>query len=418
MIANLIEQLLRTLVPPAYEQYLPVLTEGLQFFCEHLAEERRTTLMSSQMALGPLATPSQRLATLLQECPTLHKLGQLLARDPRLSEELRDNLQRLESLLPHSSLEHFPCPPDLELESPLAEGSVAITALCRYRGRPAVAKLLKAGLAGILEEEFAIWAELGRVLEESCQRYGIPTLDYQEVVESLTRLLRDELDPAKEQFHLEDSARRFRSRPEIKIPCVLACSTPHLTVMEKIEGRPFFDSPAAPDLLSTAVRALLIDPFFSPEEVALFHADPHPGNLMVTEDGRLAMLDWGSTLSLTKARREEITRQLVDLWTAPGRGSGALSELLDPQNWGSQLPADLLMLRKILFHLEGMVAALDPGHDLTLELFMGAALRVGWEIPLRLLVPFGWRGFPSHLSNLDLMKVGISCWSRLLCSNV
>jgi ubiquinone biosynthesis protein len=412
MLRSLIGELLQVLVPPTYQEYRPALTEALQFFCEHLSLSRRNALLAAQMSLGYEATPSRRLAVTLESCPTLHKLGQLLARDPRLSLELRENLQNLESMVPTTSLAHFTAPEELQLEAPLAEGSVAVTVLCRYRGEVAVAKLLKPDLALVLEEEFALWSQIGDLLDDCCERYRIPALDYREVVESLVRLLRDELDPAKEQCHLKDAARRYADWAKIKIPAVLPCSTPALTVMEKIEGQPFLESGSARALLSTAIQALLLEPFFSSEDQSLFHADPHPGNLMITPEGQLALLDWGSTLSLDKARREQITQQLLDAWMRSQPGSISLTELLEPSNWGGDLPADVLILRKILFHLEGMVATLEPGHDLTLELFMGAALRIGSEFPLRFVAPLTWRGFPSHLSTLDLARVGVVCWSR------
>lgn len=404
MIRGLIEQLLSSLVPPVYQQYLPVLSEGLQFFCESLSEPRRQALLLAQAGL---TTHEERLAKLLQQCPTLHKLGQLLARDERLSPELRANLQRLESMVPHSEV---PKIPELEIEAALAEGSVAIAALCRFEGKPVVAKILKPGLHAVLDEEFALWGQLGDRLTESCVRYGIPSLDYREVAESVTRLLRDELDPKREQHHLRQAARQFRFDSDIKIPEVVNVSSVQVTVMEWIEGEPFLEARRAPELLSTALRALLVDPFFSTEETALFHADPHPGNLMVTRDGRLALLDWGSTLHLSKTRREEITSILLDAWMQPGRREGGLSALIQP---GADTPADLIMLRKILFHVEGMVAHLDPGRDLTAELFLGAALRIGWELPTRWLTPLDWRGHASHLSTLDLWRVSAHFYGKM-----
>ena len=63
-------------------------------------------------------------------------------------------------------------------------------------------------------------------------------------------------------------------------------------------------------LAELIVEALIAGPIWSPAPQATFHADPHAGNLFVTPDRRLAILDWSLTGSLGEAERVAMT-QLV-----------------------------------------------------------------------------------------------------------
>ena len=141
----------------------------------------------------------------------------------------------------------------------------------------------------------------------------------------------------------------------------------------------------------------------------------------LTQEGRLALLDWGSTLTLPKHRRVLLTHALLSAWrgdqqdwefyasqlTGQAVGalpqSGRLSGLFDPACWGENMPIDLILLRKILFHLEGVEAQLGQT-QLLWQLFVQAAARFLTELPMRLMAPADWRGFSTHVSNLDILR--------------
>jgi ubiquinone biosynthesis protein len=92
-------------VPEAYRRYRPAVRGALAIFLSGLSATRQAGLLTDQAALPPWTSPEERLATLARGCPTLHKLGQILARDRRLSPDLRGHLQGLESLPPTVSTE-------------------------------------------------------------------------------------------------------------------------------------------------------------------------------------------------------------------------------------------------------------------------------------------------------------------------
>lgn len=420
MIARVGEWLAQ-LLPEAYLRYLPVLQRGFEHFLRGLPGARQAEVWQAQSRLSPEAGAAERMVALLRHCPTLHKLGQILARDPRLDSAFRDRLRSLESCLPLAEIDDFSWPADLQPRQALAEGSVASVFACEWRGHPVVSKRLKPGVAAHLSVEFAIWTRLGEELGGWCRTSGLPVFDYASAIASLIQLLQDELQPQREQNQLLLAAQRFAEQPIIHIPRVYPQIVEGGVVMERLTGTPLLAHPLGSQMFPLAVQVLFTDPFFSAEEETIFHLDPHPGNLWVTDSGRLALLDWGSTLSLSKHRRLLLTHSLLSAWrgdqqdweffagqltgspVGPVPRAGSLSGLLDPDSWGGQLPLDLILLRKILFHLEGVEAQLGLT-TLGWELFVQAGARFLAELPLRLSAPAHWRGFSTHLSNLDIVR--------------
>ena len=85
------------MVPEEFAQFRSITADALGFFLAHLSQPRLTELVARQCDLPADAGAEQRLANLIACCPTLHKLGQVLARDRRLSPELRRRLQTREA---------------------------------------------------------------------------------------------------------------------------------------------------------------------------------------------------------------------------------------------------------------------------------------------------------------------------------
>ncbi|MFN8610451.1 MAG: AarF/UbiB family protein [Vulcanimicrobiota bacterium] len=419
-----IQQWLGELIPEAYRRYQPVLERCLLYFVQNLESDRQQEILLHQLEAN---TSAERMTSLMRDCPTLHKLGQILARDPRLDESFRHKLRELESCLPLAGPEDYDWPVELQPERALAEGSVASVFACRWGEAEVVCKQLKPGVAERLRQEFAIWDELGRHLRDWCLQEGLAVFDYRTIIASLVRLLEDELHPSREQRQLLLAAQRFQELPEVQVPRLY----PQLRglVMERLYGTPLLEHERAGELFPLAVRVLITDPFFTTEEEGVFHLDPHPGNLWVTREGRLALLDWGSVLVLSKQRRALLTHALLSAWRGDQQDwefyasqltgapvgecprASSLSGLLRPECWGDQFPLDLILLRKILFHLEGVEAELGET-QLLWHVFTQAAVRFLAELPLRLAAPLNWRGFATHLSTLDIVRHTVLHWLK------
>src|SRR5262249_61331045 len=99
------------------------------------------------------------------------------------------------------------------------------------------------------------------------------------------------------RVHLAAPAGVSEPLPAARVPRLLPFHSPRLLAMERIDGRKVTEVGAwAPRdrqrLAGTVVEALVATPAWSPAARALFHADPHAGNLLIDPAGRLVPLDW------------------------------------------------------------------------------------------------------------------------------
>lgn len=459
------------LVPEAYARYRPAVADGIAFFLANLSAARTLELVAGQMALPSSASIGERLVALAECCPALHKLCQVLARDRRLAAELRQLLQRLESMPPRQDLPAVRRAIEAEIgplaahgvvidAPPLAEASVAIVQPFRWREqsgggeRHGVFKLLKDGIEDRLAEELDLLGRLGGFLDEQCRRYGLPAIDYAATFAQVRTLLAGEVHLDREQAHLGEARAAYASMPRVIVPEVFPFCTPRLTAMERVFGRKVtevagLDDRARRRLAALIGEALLAQPIWATGGCGLFHADPHAGNLVASDDGRLGILDWSLTGRLGKDERIEMTRILVgavmldagrigDAVSALASGAvdagaldrvvvahlarlgcgvwpslGWLTALMDAAliEAGARFSADLVMFRKVLQTLRGVVA--DVSEHCRLDLVLAA--RLGRELAReqlpRLAAGPASRRFATHLSTLDLAEIA---WSAPL----
>ncbi len=452
------------LLPEAYAGYRRPIVEGLRLFLSRLPGPSVAQILGDQAALPADASAEERLVALAERCPALHKLGQILARDRRLAPELRRHLQRLESLPPvtaqsiiEQSLASEIGPLEklgVMLEPPaLAEASVAVVVPFRYSpsgqgdhpGR-GVFKILKPGIEERLALELDLLQEVGGLLDDRCDAFGIPQLAYREVFDQVRDKLATEVNLEGEQHHLAQAAETYASEPEVVIPRLYPFCTGRVTAMERIDGHKVTD-PGEHDiwdrrrLAELIVEALIAGPIWSPASRATFHADPHAGNLFVTPDHRLAILDWSLTGSLGESERVAMTQlvlgglslsatqvrsglltlaqsrqideaaldRVIQDWLRRIRlgkfpGFSWLMGMLDDAVLRAKLRAatDLLMFRKALLTLDGVLA--DVSADVRVDEILPVLFlrRLAAEWPRRLWsLPLS-RAFPTRLSNEDI----------------
>lgn len=445
-------------VPEAHAAYRPLLLDGLRFFLERLSPARQAAILAEQLRLPRATSPARRLATLFRRCPTLHKLGQVVARDRRLAPELRANLQGLESLEPTTPMAEIAAIIQRELgtvaglevaPTALAEASVAVVVPVVWRPLAGAAplsgvlKVLRPGVEEQLHEELEIWAALGVFLEQRCADRQLPALDYRNTLDSIRRLLAHEIRLDREQIHLARAAAFHADSPAVLIPGLLPFCTARITAMERIEGRKVTDPGLSPDerqrLARLLIEALLAKPFWSnPSSAACFHADPHAGNLFATNDGRLAILDWALVTPLDKAQRVAVVQAVASALTQDEGGmTRALAALGNPSDpsalraavaaglrqvrqgtfpgmdWlmtlldqlgttgAMQFPENLTLFRKALLTLTGVINDVSGQPSIDEVLILSGLMQCSRESATRWLVPFHSRAFGTHLSNAD-----------------
>jgi ubiquinone biosynthesis protein len=460
------EAAIASVLPDEYGCFRRPIAGALAVFLEGLPAAHQSAILAEQASLPPTASASKRLATLARICPALHKLGQILARDRRLSAELRQHLQELESLPPSISLETIQDILAQEvgplerlgvaLTPPaLAEASVAVVIPFRYDcgpdpagARHGVFKILKPGIAERLEQELELFERVGWYLDERCDDFGIPHLDYRDAFEQVRDKLQHEYRLDLEQRHLVQARAIYEGEHRVQIPALLDPCTPRVTAMERVWGgkvteRHLDSAVESHRVARLVVEAMIARPIFGKADLALFHGDPHAGNLFLTPDSRLAILDW--SLVGTLGERERIALVQITL-AALTLDSERLSMLLDGLSEQpvyqpglevviharlelirqGQFPgftwlmglledavararlrvgADLLLFRKALHTLDGVLADIHEGDSwidqVLLSEFFGH-LAIEW--PGRWLAPPNSRAFSTRLSNSDLVQ--------------
>jgi ubiquinone biosynthesis protein len=462
-------QALAAVVPDCYAEFRPVVADGLTFFLRHLSPPRLAEVFGAQAALPADAGLPRRLVLFLHACPALHKLGQIVARHRRLDPELRRHLQELESLEARTPAAELRPVLERELAAageyrvraagrPLAEGSVAVVVPLTWSDpadgadaprRPGVAKVLKPGVATRLGEDLEILGRLADYVDERWAAYGLPPLPYREVLTEVAELLTHEVRLRQEQTHLRQAGAQFAGQSDVLVPRLLPFCTEALTAMERVHGHQVTDPRAAsawrrPALFRSAVRALLAGVWFNRDEAVLFHGDPHAGNLMVTRDGRLALLDWSLAGRLTGDDRVRVAQLLVGAWgrdaarvagAAAGLAGGGADEglirrhaeaalaglrwyraagpswvvgLLDAlARAGVRFPGRLLLFRKAYLTLQGVLSDVCPACSLDAALLAEALAQLAWEWPLRWWKPPDDRDYGTRVSSADLVYLAL-----------
>ncbi len=450
---------IEALVPDAYAEYRPLVVDALGFFLGELSPQRIAAAVTEQMALPITTPPHERLGLLCRTSPVLHKLGQLLARDMRLDPLFRLGLQTLESMAPTTPLQPiasiidaaWPDVPGLTVgPRALAEASVAVVVPFEWRRRRGadpvhgVFKVLRPGVEERLAEDLEIWSDLGDFLEERCAALGLPALEYRATFDSLRRLLANEVRLEQEQRHLEEAAAFYGGDPALVIPELLPFSTPAMTAMTRLDGTKVTDAGLAPDVArraaDTIVDALIARPFWQADPASVpLHADPHAGNLLMTPDDRLGIVDWALVTRLEKAQAVAVVQAVVgalmgdEAMTVRALGSlgritaeaavrdavaEALAEvrrgvfpgftwlmaLLDRLGVAGALvfPENMALFRKNVLTLAGVVRDVAPDVDVDTVMMRRLMAVAGAEAPARFMASASSRDFGLHLSNADL----------------
>lgn len=285
----------------------------------------------------------EHLAHDLEELgPTFVKLGQLLStRADFLGPEYLDALSRLQD-------DVEPLPPGVveeiveqelgvrinkafaEFESkPAASASIGQVHRARMRdGRRVAVKVQRPNLRGQVSDDLAAMIELGRALDEHTE-FG-RRIRFVQIVESLREVMMQELDYRQEAENGRVLKRNLAQYDHIVIPGVIDDFTSEKVItQEYIEGAKITGVSKA--VLVEVNRQQLADQLFGCylHQVlvdGVFHADPHPGNLVLTIDRRIAIMDFGMVSRVTPEMQRLILKLLVAL--SDGRAAETAQEAI------------------------------------------------------------------------------------------
>ena len=353
--------------------------------------------------------------------PTFIKLGQLLStRSDLLPDAYVEALSRLQDSVAPFPFERAQEIIETELgvrlhkmfreidPEPVAAASLSQIHRAVLRdGRVMAIKVQRPGIREIVVEDMAAMREAAAFLErrtKAGRRYELAR-----VVDELRRTLYGELDFTREAANLRALSDNLAVFPSLVVPTPYEdYSSERVLTMDFVEGRKVtslsplslneVDGPALADELFRAyLKQILVDGFF--------HADPHPGNVLLTPDGRLVVLDLGMVarvgpglqqellgllLAISEARSEDAATAAIRVgWKREGfreeefrEKVGALvlktrdaviSELNVGRiifeiarvsgGCGLRLPAELTLIGKALLNLDKVVSTLDPQFD-------------------------------------------------------
>jgi ubiquinone biosynthesis protein len=405
-------------IAPAHARWVPVIEALLEAFLRHFEPALLARLLDHQRALPPSASAAARAARMAGELTALHKLCQMLARNPRLPAEARAALAPLESLppeaIPDTAVREagalaLQVRPDFELdpENPkVARGSVAD--IFRFRDRTsegnAVAfKTVRADSLLRIQKEAAILMRMAK----DCPAVG--AVAGPSFAAALAEALRDaagallrEIDFAAEAANLRDARAFYKFNRRIRVPATIGIPVDRGIFMEFVEGVPLLDAPldyeSRRDAARLVFRRLILDPLFSGLSESIFHADPHAGNLMMQTQKHapltLVPLDWSQAGRLSAPLRHALIALCLYCVTGDEPSPDVLMRLLEsdrksirimlPQGTGDPLhaafetvqqlalqgypvPLNLLLLRKSFLTLGGITQQLDPDFNAWLE---------------------------------------------------
>ncbi|HWC74046.1 MAG TPA: AarF/ABC1/UbiB kinase family protein [Gemmatimonadales bacterium] len=205
-------------------------------------------------------------------------------------------------------------------KEPLAAASLGQVHRARLRdGRPVVVKVQRPDITKQILEDLDAIAEIAAVLDRRTQigrRY-----QFSDMVAEFRKTLLAELDYRREAHHLTKLADNLADFARIVVPRpVTDYSTARVLTMDHIEGAKINSlSPVAlleidgqglaEELFRAYLKQIFIDGFF--------HADPHPGNVFITPDGRVALLDLGMVSRLAPRVQEQLLQMVLAI--AEGR---------------------------------------------------------------------------------------------------
>jgi ubiquinone biosynthesis protein len=272
-------------------------------------------------------TREARIRLVLTELgPTFIKLGQLLSTRPDVvGEELASELSQLQASTPAD-------PPQLirdlitrELgqpieevfeefdDLPIASASIGQVHLARLRtGERVVVKVQHADIESVVNEDLDVLAGLAQ-LAESIPEFAPyrPTA----TVAEMARTLRRELDFGREERSLQQFGEMFALEPTVRIPrAYTELCTPRVLTMDYIDGTRLTETgrllAEGIDLEQIARRGarLYMDMIFIH---GFYHADPHPGNLLILPGNVIGLLDFGMVGRLEERMREDIEEMLL-----------------------------------------------------------------------------------------------------------
>ena len=335
----------------------------------------------------------------------------------------------------------------------------------RRRRERGVFKVMKPHVPAYFAEDMDLLARLAKHLGSKHKKYGFAEHVLPDTFNDVRRSLQHEVEFVREQANLQKASRLYGPVRSVRIPrVILPLCTSTITALTEEHGKKITETMAGmPDwrrgrIAEQLVEAVLAVPLLTAGRDSMFHADPHAGNLLYNKrTGVLTLLDWALTSHISeeqrrllailflmillrdsqgvcrtieglsvqnekrRSRKSEIIREQVTRFfdaqplTRIPRAVDVM-KLLEQIAWqGVRLPSHLVMLRKVLFTLDGILHEV-AGSGVSLEFAMVQCLlrnwlqnttNIGWPLSLHDWATVYWSAilYPGRLATGGLQQL-------------
>ena len=426
-----------SLVPESYLKWRPPVRDAMMYVVAHLSPARLAPKLLEQIDLPVNAPAELRLLRLIAKVPGLQKLGQVIARNRHLRPALRTALAKLENGIRDVKPEDIRALIEQSLGTRLKRFDVriaptilseaSVSAVVRFtwrnpsngRRERGVFKVLKPHIPEYFAEDMRYLHGLAQHFGQHHHTYGFEADLIPDTFRKVQRLLRHEVNFVREQATLREAGALYKSIPGIRVPQVIKpLCTSTITALTEEPGIKVTSAAARLSrsarqrLAEQLLEALVAVPLFAATPDAIFHGDPHAGNLLYDNRSReLTILDWALRERLGREQRRHLAllflmvslrdpvgtfNEIVALsqprihQASPrGRmirrlasefiddlpasrlpsGADAMRLLERVAIRGIKFPSSLIMLSKVMFTLEGILGDIvgsDMGFGLTL----------------------------------------------------
>ena len=259
--------------------------------------------------------------------PTFIKLGQVLSLRPdTIGPALAQELAHLQTQVPADSYETVERIVELELgkklsdvfrmfnDKPIASASIGQVHLAELLdGTQVVVKVQHANIQATIREDLEVMAGLATLAERLPE---LAAWKPRTLVEQFSQSLRRELNFTRELQNLQLFAKELQNFNDVCIPRPFPkYSTQRVLTMERLKGRDVSEfakdtcvSLQSRQALARLAAEVYVEMIFI---MGVYHADPHPGNLLVLADSQLGLLDFGMCGRIDDRLRETIEEMLM-----------------------------------------------------------------------------------------------------------
>ena len=269
----------------------------------------------------------ERIRMAIEEMGPVHiKFGQMLSnRKDILPEEFIIELQKLQDNVEVEKID-VRKKLDLELgidvndyfseieENPMASASIGQVFRAKLKtGEKVVIKIQRENIRPVVEADLGIMKNLAKTLEKYYD--VLKRMNISEIVESFEKMLNEELSLNNELNNMLRFTNNFKNDSRIHVPVVYkTLSNDRILIMEMIEGFKITD---AENIIKIGIETkkvartgldLYLTQFL---KHGFFHADPHPGNIFIKENGQIVFIDFGAMGRLYPNERELLINLII-----------------------------------------------------------------------------------------------------------